>query len=195
MDPSADPTPAALTARPTPARPRPARPGGPRGRRTGVVLLALPSIALAGGLAGCHSSSTAASSSAPSSGAASSSLAPGADTSAGSTPGSAVSPPGATTPAGPATTTAVVARSTTPGAPACPSAASLFALEPTAGARLTATTCSGTWAVVGVRLPDHSQRADLFQDVSGTWRVADESQACASGQLPADIEAGVCDAG
>lgn len=160
---------------------RPRLPGRPelRHRRLVAALLALPSALVLGG---CHGSPD------PTSSAPSPSAAP--------VPAPVTS--AAPAPASPATATPV-SGSTTPVASTCPVAAALFALEPdhqaTPDARLTATTCSGTWAVIGVQAPGHSQRADLFHAINGTWQPADERQACSTGALPSDIEPGVCDAG
>ena len=107
-----------------------------------------------------------------------------------STPAPATSAPASSAPA----TSAPAAPS---GSPGCPDAATLFALVPDrpTGVSLTDTTCSGDWAVIGVLGPTYGQRVQLFQYVDGSWRPADSSQACTAGQLPADIEPGVCDAG
>ena len=62
--------------------------------------------------------------------------------------------------------------------------------------RPTDTTCTGTWALIGVSGPAQPQDVRLFEYVDGTWRLQDEAQACVAGDsLPAAVARSVCDAG
>ena len=84
------------------------------------------------------------------------------------------------------------------GAPSCPDAATLYAAttDQSPGVRLTETTCSGTWAFIGVRGPGQAQDVLLFEYTDGTWRPVDEDQACAGGDsLPDEVVQSVCNAG
>ena len=82
-------------------------------------------------------------------------------------------------------------------APTCPDVATLAALSPSQapGVQLTDPTCSGSWAVIGVSGPTPGPVVQLFRYVDGAWQLADRDAACAAGELPADIEPGVCQAG
>jgi hypothetical protein len=104
-----------------------------------------------------------------------------------------------TAPAG-TPTTAAGAPTTTTGAaeaPDCPDAATLAAVSPSQapGVQLTDPTCSGPWAVIGISGPAPGPVVQLFRWSEGAWQPADRDAACASGELPADIEPGVCQAG
>ena len=81
--------------------------------------------------------------------------------------------------------------------PACPDAATLAAVSPgqAPGVQLTEPTCSGPWAVIGISGPVPGPVVQLFRHADGAWQPADRDAACASGELPADIEPGVCQAG
>ena len=82
-------------------------------------------------------------------------------------------------------------------APTCPDAATLAAVSPSQapGVQLTDPTCSGPWAVIGISGPAPGPVVELFRYAEGAWQPADRDAACASGELPADIEPGVCQAG
>jgi hypothetical protein len=133
-----------------------------------LVALALPAIAL---LAGCSSDEQPA-------------AAPATVT---------VTAPAETSATASAPTTATGAAD----APACPDAATLAAVSPSQapGVQLTDPTCSGPWAVIGISGPAPGPVVQLFRYSDGAWQPADRDDACASGELPADIEPGVCQAG
>ena len=116
--------------------------------------------------------------------------------------GTAGTPPAVTSPAPP---TAAPSSSSSapvlPAPPGCPDAAALLALlpaptggdpPPTLGSP--SASCSGSWAVIGVR-SGTAQSVALFSFADGRWRPADRDQACAAGSLPADLVDGVCNAG
>ena len=118
-----------------------------------------------------------------------------ADTPPAVTSGSAAS---SSTPPAPSSTSAAPVL---PAPPGCPDAAALLGLmaPPTGGdtaPQLGAptATCSGDWAVIGVRYGT-AQSIALFQFAAGSWREVDRSDACAAGDVPADLVAGVCNAG
>jgi hypothetical protein len=97
-------------------------------------------------------------------------------------------------------TTTASAPTTATGAaevPDCPDAATLAAVSPSQapGVQLTDPTCSGPWAVIGISGPAPGPVVQLFRWSDGAWQPADRDAACASGELPADIEPGVCSAG
>jgi hypothetical protein len=81
--------------------------------------------------------------------------------------------------------------------PACPDAAVLAAVAPSQapGVQLTDPTCSGPWAVIGISGPTVGPVVQVFRHTDGSWQPADRDAVCAAGELPADIEPGVCQAG
>ena len=85
----------------------------------------------------------------------------------------------------------------TTGAPAGPDAATLAAVSPSQapGVQLTDPTCSGPWAVIGLSGPTAGPVVELFRFTGGAWQPTDRDAACAAGELPADLEPGVCQAG
>jgi hypothetical protein len=106
--------------------------------------------------------------------------------------------PAATSPATSAATSPAPSSAADPvAAPACPDAATLAAAAPDQppGVQLTDPTCSGEWAVIGINGPTLGPVVQVFRYVSGAWQAADRDAACAAGELPADIEPGVCQAG
>jgi len=143
------------------------RTSGPGRRRPGAVaLLALPLTVL---LAGCSSD-------------------PDEDRAA----------PASASPVTSASSSAASSSAADPvAAPTCPDAAVLAGLAPSQppGVQLTDPTCSGEWAVIGIAGPTTGPYVQLFRYVSGAWQTADRDAACAAGDLPADIEPGVCQAG
>ena len=141
-----------------------------------LVALALPAVAL---LAGCSSDDQSA--------AAPVTSATSASASAASSAAPTASDPSA---ASPSATGAA-------DAPTCPDAATLAAVAPSQapGVQLTDPTCSGPWAVIGISGPAPGPVVQLFRYADGAWQPADRDAACAAGELPADIEPGVCQAG
>ena len=88
-----------------------------------------------------------------------------------------------------------------PAPPGCPDAAALLDLlpaatggdpQPTLGAP--SATCSGDWAVIGVRY-GQAQSVALFRFADGSWRPEETAAACEAGDLPPDLVDGVCNAG
>ena len=143
----------------------------------GLVALALPAVAL---LAGCSSAEAPA----------------GAPATLTVSAPTAVDPP--TSASAPTTTASAPATATgAADGPACPDAATLAAVSPSQapGVQLTEPTCSGPWAVVGISGPVPGPVVELFRYADGAWAPADRDAACADGELPADIEPGVCQAG
>lgn len=164
-----------MTPASAPVRAR--RPRRSPGHRTVLAALALSLAPIL--LAGCDSSPGQATSAVPEA----SSAASGGPASGPTSPSRASDGPG---------TTAAT------GNPDCPDAAALFALGPNrpTDLRPTGTTCSGTWALLGVSGPARAQDVLLFEYVDGTWRLRDEAEACVAGDsLPAAVARSVCDAG
>ena len=121
-------------------------------------------------------------------------------------PAASGSSAGATPTAGTTAAGTPIEADTTTGAgtdaPTCPDEATLFALLPAgdAAGRSPATgaapaSCTGEWAVIGVRGPGSAQDVALFRFADGSWAAADEAAACSSDDLPAEVRASVCDAG
>lgn len=63
------------------------------------------------------------------------------------------------------------------------------------GVRLTDPVCSGSWAVIGTSGPTVGPVVQVFRDADGAWQPADRDAVCPAGELPADLEPGVCQAG
>ncbi|MCZ2827546.1 hypothetical protein O2W14_01695 [Modestobacter sp. VKM Ac-2986] len=82
-------------------------------------------------------------------------------------------------------------------APACPDAAVLAAVAPSQGpgVQLTDPVCSGSWAVIGISGPTDGPVVQVFRYAGGAWQPADRAAVCEAGELPADLEPGVCQAG
>ena len=149
----------------------------PRPSRRLAVALALPAVAL---LAACSSGDEPAGAPA---------------TVTVSAPTAVAEPTAASTPT--ATASAPTTDTGAAEAPSCPDAATLAAVSPSQapGVQLTDPTCSGPWAVIGISGPAPGPVVELFRYADGAWQPADRDAACASGELPADIEPGVCQAG
>ena len=141
-----------------------------------LVALALPAVAL---LAGCSSGEQPAA----------------APVTSATVSSSAASPPASPTASDPSA--ASPSATGAADAPTCPDAATLAAVAPSQapGVQLTDPTCSGPWAVVGISGPAPGPVVQLFRYTDGAWQPTDRDAACAAGELPADIEPGVCQAG
>jgi hypothetical protein len=100
----------------------------------------------------------------------------------------------------PAPTSPTSAAPALPAPPGCPDAAALFPLLSAGeradgrGAAPGPATCSGDWALIGVRGPAY-QSVALFRFVDGGWTEVDRSQACSAGDVPAALVDGTCNAG
>jgi len=153
-------------------------PTRPSRRSWTAVALAAPVAAL---LAGCSSGEEPAA--APSTSAPASASAAGS--SAAASTSTSTPTPAPTTATGPA------------DAPTCPDAAVLAAVAPSQapGVQLTDPTCSGSWAVIGTAGPTIGPSVQVFRYVDGAWQPADRGAVCAAGELPADLEPCVCQAG
>ncbi|QXG77711.1 hypothetical protein KUM42_09545 [Modestobacter sp. L9-4] len=136
-----------------------------------VVALALPAATL---LAGCS-----------------------ADPEPVAAPATSESPAASAATTTPAPTSAGAPATAAADAPACPDAAVLAAVAPdqAPGVQLTDPTCSGPWAVIGISGPTVGPVVQVFRYADGAWQPADRDAVCAAGELPADIEPGVCQAG
>jgi hypothetical protein len=102
-------------------------------------------------------------------------------------------PAAAPAPSAAATPAATAAAET----PACPDGATLAAVSPdqAPGVQLTDPTCSGPWAVIGLSGPTVGPVVQVFRYADGAWAPADRDAVCTAGELPADIQPGVCQAG
>ncbi|MFQ1002223.1 hypothetical protein [Modestobacter sp. SSW1-42] len=109
----------------------------------------------------------------------------------------APSTPGASSSAAAATPSATPSADAAAAAPTCPDAAVLAAVSPSQapGVRLTDPVCSGSWAVIGTSGPTSGPVVQVFHHADGAWQPADRDAVCAAGELPADLEPGVCQAG